>query len=33
MSRRRTLITLLGEQRQLTDLGLFHTRVQGCDKG
>ena len=33
MSRRHTLITFDGEQLQVTDLDLFHTRVQRCDKG
>ena len=33
MSRRRTLIAFDGEQLQVTDLDLFHTRVQRCDKG
>jgi hypothetical protein len=33
VSRRRTLITFDGEQLQVTDLDLFHTRVQRCDKG
>ena len=33
MSRRRTLITIDGEQLQVADLDLFHTRVQRCDTG
>ena len=32
-SRRRTLFTLDGEQLQVTDLDLFHTRVPRCDNG